>query len=216
LSSILSYFISFIVDTSAIIEDRGGGFMDRVAIFVDGGGFFHVRNAVRQANRNSRLQVDFGECCKKLCGNRKLIRAYFCNSLPSQDKEPAAYRESIGYMTRLDYIPYVETSRSWLMYPPDGSKPVQKGVDMRVALHMVKLAYNNAYDIAILITGDGDLVEAVKTVKDWGKQVEYVCYPNVMKSKALVKASDITLEINAEWLKDCLVEENLSEEQGVE
>lgn len=178
--------------------------MQRVAVFVDGGGFFYVRNAAQKAFQK---QIDFEKFYKKLCHNRQLIRAYFCNALPSQKKEPDAYRESIGYMTRLEYMPYVEVSRSWLMYPPEGGKPVQKGVDMRVALHMVKLAYNNAYDIAILVTGDSDLVEAVKTVKELGKQVEYVCYPNVMRATELVKASDMTLEINAEWLKDCLIEE---------
>jgi len=166
-----------------------------------------VRNALRTALGNNALQIDFESFCKKLCGERQLLRAYFCNTLPSQEKEPDAYRESIGYMNRLEYIPYVETSRSWLMYPPDGGPPVQKGVDMRVALHMVKLAYNNAYDIAILVTGDADLVEAVRTVKELGKQVEYICYPNVMRARALVRASDVTVEINEEWLKDCVVQE---------
>jgi len=185
--------------------------MERVAIFVDGGAFFYVREAMRKACKNERAQIDFEKCCNKLCGDRKLLRAYFCNALPSQKKEPDAYNDSMGYMTRLDYIPYVETSRSWLMYPPDGGKPVQKGVDMRVALHLVKLAYNNAYDTAILISGDGDLVEAVKTVKDLGKQVEYICYPGEMRSNELVKASDLTIEINSDWLKDCLVGEEKPE-----
>lgn len=96
------------------------------------------------------------------------------------------------------------------MYPPDGGKPIQKGVDMRVALHMVKLAYNNAYDVAILVTGDADLVEAVRTVKDLGKQVEYVYCPGVMKATPLVKVSDLSIEIDMKWLEDCLVEEEKS------
>lgn len=181
--------------------------MDKVAIFVDGGGLFHVRNTVY---RTFGRQLDFEKFCRKLCGERKLIRAYFCNALPSQAKEPDAYRESIGYITRLEYIPYVEVSRSWLMYPPDGGKPIQKGVDMRVALHMVKLAYNSAYDVAILVTGDADLVEAVRTVKDLGKQVEYVYCPGVMKATPLVKVSDLSIEIDMKWLEDCLVEEEKS------
>ncbi|MEA3442482.1 MAG: NYN domain-containing protein [Chloroflexota bacterium] len=92
------------------------------------------------------------------------------------------------------------------MYPPDGSRPVQKGVDMHVALHMVRLAYNNAYDTAILVAGDADLVEAVRTVKDLGRQVECVYCPNVMYSTPLIRSADVGIEVDMEWLKDCLVE----------
>lgn len=176
---------------------------ERVAIFVDGGGHFEIRNAV---SKEHGKQMDFGKFCNKLCGHRRLLRAYYCNALPNQKIEPEAYRRSLSFMDRLEYIPYVETSRAWLMYPPGGGKPVQKGVDMRVALHMLQLAYNNAYDTAILISGDADLVEAVKAVKGLGKQVEYVCYPGVMRSEALVMACDKTLEIDADWASDCLIE----------
>lgn len=182
---------------------------ERVGIFVDGGGHFEVRNAVLSAHGK---QMDFAKFCNKLCGHRKLFRAYYCNALPNQQLESGAYRKSLSFMDRLEHIPYVETSRAWLMYPPGGGKPVQKGVDMRVALQMVRLAYNNAYDTAILVSGDADLVEAVRAVKELGKQVEYVCYRNVMRSEALVMACDKTLEIDAEWACDCLVEPENAEE----
>jgi len=179
--------------------------MHQVAIFVDGGGYFFIRNAVRD---KFHKQPDFGKFCKKLCGGeRQLLRAYFCNALPSQAKEPESYRDSLAFMDRLERIPYVETSRSYLMYPPDGGKPVQKGVDMQLAMHMLKLAYNKAYDVAILVCGDSDFEDVVKTVKGMGKQVEYVFCPNVMKAAALVKASDIAIEINIDWFEDCLVED---------
>ncbi len=187
------------------IFGKSGETMQRVAIFVDGGGFFFIRNAVRD---KFSKQLDFGKFCRKvLGGERHLLRAYFCNALPSQAKEPAAYRDSIAFMDRLERIPYVETSRSYLMYPPDGGKPVQKGVDMRLAMHMLKLAYSNAYDVAVLVCGDSDLEEVVKTVKDMGKQVEYLCCTNIMKANALVKASDMVTEIDIDWFEDCLVED---------
>lgn len=178
--------------------------MKRVAIFVDGGGYFYVRNEVR---KKYGKQLDFGKFCSKVCGDRELLRAYFCNALPSQAKEPGSYRDSMSFMNRLERIPYVQTSKSYLMYPPDGGKPVQKGVDMRVAMHMLKQAYNNAYDVAILVCGDSDLEEVVNTVKDLGKHVEYVCCRNVMYAIALVNASDRVVEIDMDWLADCLVDD---------
>ena len=92
------------------------------------------------------------------------------------------------------------------MYPLGESKPRQAGVDMRVAMYMVKLAYNNAYDVAVLVCGDSDFKDVIKTVKDMGKHVEYLCYPKVMMATALIAASDRVIKINLDWLKDCLVE----------
>lgn len=42
------------------------------------------------------------------------------------------------------------------------------------AVDMVKLAYNNAYDTAILVSSDGDFVPAVLAVKEIGKNVENI------------------------------------------
>ncbi|MFH1290559.1 MAG: NYN domain-containing protein, partial [Nanoarchaeota archaeon] len=39
---------------------------------------------------------------------------------------------------------------------------------------MVKLAYNKAYDTAILVSSDGDFVPAILAVKEIGKKVENI------------------------------------------
>jgi uncharacterized LabA/DUF88 family protein len=39
---------------------------------------------------------------------------------------------------------------------------------------MVKLAYNKAYDTAILVSSDGDFVPAVKAIKERGIKVENI------------------------------------------
>jgi uncharacterized protein (TIGR00288 family) len=43
---------------------------------------------------------------------------------------------------------------------------------------MVKLAYNNAYDSAILVSSDGDFVPAIQAVKEKGKNVENIGFEN--------------------------------------
>lgn len=47
----------------------------------------------------------------------------------------------------------------------------QKGVDTLLVLDMVRLARDNAFQTLLLIAGDADLAEAVKTVQDTGRQV---------------------------------------------
>ena len=50
--------------------------------------------------------------------------------------------------------------------------------DIRLAVDMVKLAYNDAYDTAIIISSDGDFVPAIQAVKEIGKNVENIGFEN--------------------------------------
>jgi len=50
--------------------------------------------------------------------------------------------------------------------------------DIRLAVDMVKLAYNDAYDTAILISSDGDFVPAIQAVKEIRKNVENIGFEN--------------------------------------
>ncbi|MFX1450809.1 MAG: NYN domain-containing protein [Promethearchaeota archaeon] len=49
---------------------------------------------------------------------------------------------------------------------------IEKKVDIRIAIDIVSLAYENIFDTAVLVSGDGDFVPVVKKVKDLNKGVE--------------------------------------------
>ena len=48
----------------------------------------------------------------------------------------------------------------------------EKKVDVRIAIDMVSFAYEDAYDTAILVSGDGDFLPVIKKVKELNKNVE--------------------------------------------
>ncbi|OGZ24255.1 MAG: hypothetical protein A2896_00190 [Candidatus Nealsonbacteria bacterium RIFCSPLOWO2_01_FULL_43_32] len=50
----------------------------------------------------------------------------------------------------------------------------EKGVDVRLAVEMIRFARENKYDIAYLVSSDTDLVAAVEEVQAFGKKVQYV------------------------------------------
>lgn len=55
----------------------------------------------------------------------------------------------------------------------------QKGVDVGIAVHMLKLAYSNAYEQALLCSGDGDFAPLVTYLRDsLGKRVIAVGWQN--------------------------------------
>lgn len=50
----------------------------------------------------------------------------------------------------------------------------EKGVDVKIAVDLLVGAYDNLYDVAILISSDSDLVPVIKKVKQLGKKLGYV------------------------------------------
>ncbi len=50
----------------------------------------------------------------------------------------------------------------------------EKGVDVKLATDLLKL--KDIYDVGIVVSGDGDYVPAVQTVKDWGKHMVNVSF----------------------------------------
>ena len=53
---------------------------------------------------------------------------------------------------------------------------VEKGVDIMLATDLLYYAWQDFYDRAVLVSGDGDYVYALQTVKHMGKYVEVVAF----------------------------------------
>ena len=62
----------------------------------------------------------------------------------------------------------------------------EKGVDVQIAVDIVRGAIKNVYDTFFLISSDTDLLPAIQTAKDEGKKVIYVGFENYV-SRALLK-----------------------------
>lgn len=62
----------------------------------------------------------------------------------------------------------------------------EKGVDVQIAVDMVRGAIKSEYDICYLISSDTDLLPAIQTAKDEGKKIIYVGFENFI-SRALSK-----------------------------
>lgn len=54
---------------------------------------------------------------------------------------------------------------------------VEKGVDTHIATDMIKLAWEGAYDVAVLASSDSDLVPAVSFLGEKGKKVIQAGFP---------------------------------------
>jgi uncharacterized LabA/DUF88 family protein len=87
---------------------------------------------------------------------------------------------------------------------PRGNTFIEKGVDIFMAVDMLKYAYDDIYDVAIVVSGDGDFAEAVEAVKDLGKHVEHAYFRNA-PTTALKIACDKHIPLDEVCLSPCFV-----------
>ena len=66
-----------------------------------------------------------------------------------------------------------------------------KGEDILLACDMVRGAYLNQYDVAVLITGDGDFVPAVNSVQEAGKPVIVASFHGSLSHALELEASSM-------------------------
>ena len=155
---------------------------DRVAIFIDGSNLYHAL----RSNFN-RYDLNFAEFAHKLCGTRQLSRVYYYNVLQDQSQYPESYREQQDFLEALHHMPYLEVRLGTTKIAQ--GIPVEKGIDIMLATDLLHFAWSNLYDVAMLVSGDGDFTYALQAVKNAGKHVEVAYFENNI-SKGLLDVAD--------------------------
>ena len=78
----------------------------------------------------------------------------------------------------------------------------EKAADVLLAVEMYRLAVNDEYDAAYLLSADGDFTPAVQAVRELGKKV-YCASP--LFSHALRQSANTFIRLGADWFLDCFV-----------
>jgi len=77
----------------------------------------------------------------------------------------------------------------------------QKGVDILLAIDVIKLVYSGKIDRIILITGDSDFVPVVESVRDSGVTVSLYRSPQDRVHRSLWQAVDERFDITDDLLQ---------------
>jgi uncharacterized LabA/DUF88 family protein len=142
---------------------------ERVAIFIDGSNLYHSLE-----ENCSRADLDFNAFIAKLTKGRHLYRAYYYNILQDPERRGTGYQEQQKFLASLYAVPRLEVRLGTSKYR--GEQLVEKGVDIMLATDLLQFAWENRYDVAVLVSGDGDFSYAVQKVKNLGKHVEVAAF----------------------------------------
>lgn len=166
---------------------------ERVAIFIDGSNLYHCLQ-----NDHGKASIDYQKLVEALRGDRKLMRAYYYNA--QQDQTTDAGKAQQKFFNYLHSVPYFQVKLGRLESRPGGAV-VEKGVDIALAVDILELAYCDAYDTAILVSGDADFAIVVEAVKRRGKHVENATGSHG-QSRHLREACDRFVLLDSAFLKD--------------
>ena len=172
--------------------------MDRVCIFIDGSNFYHgLKHNIHKTN------IDFYKFSMMLCGDkRKLIRTYYYNAPLNREDDEERYRSQQRFFTVLRNTSYLEIKLGRLVNR--NGVHVEKGVDIYLAVDMLRYAFDDTYDTAILVSGDGDFASAVSAVRDLGKHVEHA-YFRTGESTHLRESCDVRVDLDDKILEPCFI-----------
>jgi uncharacterized LabA/DUF88 family protein len=152
--------------------------VDRVAIFIDGSNLYHSLK-----NNFGRYDLFFSGFTAKLCGSRPLFRTYYYNVLQDQTQWPETHKEQQEFLEVLNKTPYLEVRLGKTKVAQ--GVPIEKGIDVMLSTDLLYFAWNNSYDVAILVSGDSDFGYALQAVKNMGKHVEVAYFENAVSKDLL-------------------------------
>lgn len=132
--------------------------MERITIFIDNSNIF-------KGFRKYNVKVDYEKLKNIITKGRDLHEIFLYEGIvyplsPEKKKWYKDLSEKSGYL--------IKTSFDKIAF----NDAFEKKIDIKIAIDVISLAYEDAYDTAVLVSGDGDFVPVIKKVRELEKNVE--------------------------------------------
>jgi len=175
---------------------------ERIAIFIDGSNFYH---SVKDSLSITHEMIDFAKLIEILRKNRLLIGVYYYNASLDRGYNEDVYWKQQRFFSELRKIPAFHTILCHMRKIKRGKdfEFAVKGDDIHLATDMLSFAYENTYDTAILVSGDGDFTPAIKKIRKLGKKVENA-YFSASRSGLLKQVCNESIFLDEMIEKDCI------------
>jgi len=132
--------------------------MERIIIFIDNSNIF-------KGFRKYNVKADYEKLKNIIIKGRKLNGIFLYEGVvyPMSPEKKKWYKDlsnKSGYVIKASFDKRTINDT------------IEKKIDIKIAIDIISLAYENAYDTAVLVSGDGDFIPVVKKVKELGRDFE--------------------------------------------
>lgn len=162
----------------------------KVSVYIDGANFVYGLKSL--SPKYSDYHFDFENFIKRIVGKEELVDIFYYNASLKQSINPRRFREQQKLLARLSGIKrcsVVLCKRQKRFDKNDEEYYTIKGDDISLALGMLNDAWENKYDKAILISGDGDFAPLLKYVKNKNKIVEVISFDKLVSRNLINEAN---------------------------
>jgi len=196
--------------------------MTEKAIVLIDCGYFDIVN--RYAQDTMGKKISFEKLSKKATEEMTHIRTKIYHAPPYQppnptDEDKEKYRKAQNFFKAINRIPrheFVPVGRVRLekIYCSKCKEnfflPKQKGVDVAIAVDLVKMAQRRDADVFILICGDEDLSDAVAMAQQGPCNViVYYCHDSSYNMYGSIKLRDTAsnrVQMDLKFLEECAID----------
>jgi uncharacterized LabA/DUF88 family protein len=160
---------------------------ERVALFVDGANLYHsIKNYYRGV-------LDYDRLLSAALGDRRLLRATFYILEKQGTDEPQGSASPRSFVYILNRFGYKVRSKPLLVHESERTVSHKGDWDIGIIVDMMRLA--DHADTYVLVSGDGDYVEAVEYLQsEKGIRVEVISAAQ-STSKALLDVCDLHTDL---------------------
>jgi uncharacterized LabA/DUF88 family protein len=153
----------------------------RVMVFLDGPNIYRGRERYNLLN-NTVLTIDYHKLLNEAVRGRLLVRACFYMSKPVSpvDLDQVKFAE---YLRKVGIQVHERELKEYKDLRTGEKKRKEKGVDVALATDVLSMAWEDAFDVAVLISGDADYVGAVGKVLSKGKNVEVMAFRGTLSEE---------------------------------
>ena len=179
----------------------------RVAVYIDGLNLFY---GLRAKGWRRYYWLDLHSLAERLLqpGQTLVAVRYFTARVLPDPDDPGKPDRQDAYLEALASLPDLSIHYGYFMARPNGGYE-EKMTDVNIAVELVCDAHADAFDIAILISGDSDLIAAVRVARErYGKHV-VVAFPPGRRSNLLHEAARVSLAIGRNAIRDCQLPDQL-------
>ncbi len=170
--------------------------MQKVVCYVDG---FNLYHGLRSKGWKKRYWLDLWALANRyLLSNQKLTKLMYCTARVKQDVEgltrQLAYIDALSVHCERIQVVYGNYLVKKVRCPNCWAKRFQheeKMTDVNIACHLLRDAMQKKFDVALLISGDSDLVPPIKMIRELFPEKKIITlFPPNRDSKELKKNSN--------------------------
>lgn len=181
--------------------------MKRVIFFIDGFNIYHAINNKRLAKYK---WLDYSKLANNLISQnvQKVTDIYFFTALAHWNKNKVR-RHSVYINALKKYNIKIIKGKfrkkdKYCRHCKKTTKTFEeKETDVNIALFLLKLAYKNQYDVAMILSGDSDLFPAINEVKkEYPKKEFIIVIPPNRKAERLKSIADKHIKLKEYHLQN--------------